>query len=209
MTEQDRKKIEKQEQLSFDGCKDLLVKLVEDKGFSVMWIKRTVKLNHIDYWMPCKDKEGKTHLFLFEQKCRTSTEENRKKYSSSELKVKKKGWIYQHVGEFMKRIKEKGGSIPRQRIHVYYIQMLYKDGPTIDFTGLGKKKDMIFDGVSWDKMMIYNLDRINWNDLQIRISWQKRVQYDPNSEWIKVELYQIPFSEGQCYDKESDKLCRI
>ena len=198
-----------QEQLSFDGCKDLLVKLVEDRGFNVIGIKRTKELNHIDYWMPCKDKEGKTHFFLWEQKCRTSTEENRRKYNSSELKVKKKGWIYQHVGEFMKRLKDKGISVPRQRIHVYYIQMLYKDGPTIDFTDSYNKHDKIFDGVSWDKMMIYNLDRINWDDLQIRISWQKRVQYDPNSELVKVELYQIPFSKGLCYDKESDKLCRI
>jgi hypothetical protein len=47
--------------------------------------------------------------------------------------------------------------------------MLYKDGPTIDFTGLGKKKDMIFDGVSWDKMMIYNLDSIKWNELGVSV----------------------------------------
>lgn len=209
MSNYSSEKIEKQEQLSFDGCKDLLVKLVEDKGFSVMWMKRTVKLNHIDYWMPCKDKEGKTHFFLWEQKCRTSTEENRKRYRSSELKVKKKGWIYQHVGEFMKRLKDKGISVPRQQIHVYYIQMLYKDGPTIDFTDSYNKHDKIFDGVSWDKMMIYNLDSIKWNELGVSVRPQRQTQYNDYSRMQIDEIYQIPYSKGLCYDKESDKLCRI
>lgn len=45
--------------------------------------------------------------------------------------------------------------------------MLYKDGATLDYIDSENKHDKIFDGVSWDKMMIYDLKSINFEDIPI------------------------------------------
>lgn len=45
--------------------------------------------------------------------------------------------------------------------------MLYKDGATLDYTDSYNEHSKIFDGVSWDKMMIYDLKSINWEDIPI------------------------------------------
>ena len=211
MSNYSSEKIEKQEYISYLGYKDLLIRLVERcrDGFKVVKIDKTKKGCGHDCYMECEGKDGKTHYFYWEQKGRTSTEEARKKYSSSELKVSKKRSIQQSVQESINEHLMNGESLSAEQIHVFYIQMLYKDGATLDYTDSYNKHSKIFDGVSWDKMMIYNLRRINWEDIPIIEREQKKTQYDPNSKMVMEKLYQIPFSKGQCYDKESDKLCRI
>lgn len=206
-----REKIEQQELLSFNGCKDILTKLVErnSRNYKVLDIWQTEQGCSIDYILKCKDTEGKIHYYIWEQKNRTSTEENRKRFRSSELKVDKLHRIQGAVKCFMNQLEEKGELVPREQIHVRYIQMLYQDGTTYDYVDCNNKKQKLFDGTSWDQMMIYKLDSIKWNELQRIRRPQKQTQYNPNSRMQMDEIYQIPYSEGLCYIKEQDKLCRI
>ena len=109
----------------------------------------------------------------------------------------------------MEQLKEKSALVPREQIHVMYIQMLYENGRTLDYVDCNNESFKLFDGVSWDQMMIYNLDSIKWNEINRIRRPQRQTQYNSNSRMQIDEIYQIPFSKGLCYDKESDKLCRI
>lgn len=202
-------RIEKQELLSFNGCKDILTKLVERSNYKVIGIKQTKQGCSVDYILQCKDKDNKTHYFIWEQKNRTSTKENRKRYHYSELKSDKLYKIYQVVNKIMEQLKEKGALVPREQIHVMYIQMLYQNGATYEYIDCNNERFMLFDGISWDQMMIYNLDSIKWNELGVSVRPQRQTQYNDYSRMQSDEIYQIPYSKGWCYDKESDKLCRI
>lgn len=202
-------RIEKQELLSFNGCKDILTKLVEGSNYKVIGIKQTKQGCSVDYILQCKDKDNKTHYYIWEQKNRTSTKKNRERYHYSELKTDKLRRIYQVVTEIMEQLKEKGALVPRGQIHVMYIQMLYENGRTLDSVDCNNESFKLFDGVSWDQLMIYNLDSIKWNEINRIRRPQRQTQYNSNSRMQIDEIYQIPFSKGLCYDKESDKLCRI
>lgn len=204
-----RERIEKQELLSFNGCKDILTKLVERTNYKVISIWQTEQGCSIDYIIQCKDKDNKTHYFIREQKNRKSKKKDRERYRSSELKVDKLHRINGAVKCFMNQLKEEGELVPREQIHVMYIQMLYENGATYDYTDCNNESFKLFDGTSWDQMMIYNLDRIKWNKLGVSSCLQKQTQYNPNSRMQMDEIYQIPYSEGLCYIKEEDKLCRI
>lgn len=204
-----RERIEKQELLSFNGCKDILTKLVEGSNYKVTGIKQTKQGCSVDYILQCKDENNKTHYYIWEQKNRTSTKKNRERYHYSELKTDKLRRIYQVVKEIMEQLKEKGALVPREQIHVMYIQMLYENGRTLDYVDCNNESFKLFDGVSWDQLMIYGLDQINWNEINRIRRPQRQTQYNSNSRMQIDEIYQIPFSKGQCYDKESDKLCRI
>lgn len=202
-------RIEKQELLSFNGCKDILTKLVERSNYKVIGIKQTKQGCSVDYILQCKDKDNKTHYFIWEQKNRTSTKENRKRYHYSELKSDKLRRIYQVVNKIMEQLKEKGALVPREQIHVMYIQMLYQNGATYEYIDCNNERFMLFDGISWDQMMIYNLDSIKWNELGVSVWPQRQTQYNDYSRMQIDEIYQILYSKGLCYDKQSDKLCRI
>lgn len=202
-------RIEKQELLSFNGCKDILTKLVERSNYKVIGIKQTKQGCSVDYILQCKDKDNKTHYFIWEQKNRTSTKENRKRYHYSELKSDKLRRIYQVVNKIMEQLKEKGALVPREQIHVMYIQMLYQNGATYEYIDCNNESYRLFDGISWDQMMIYNLDSIKWNELGVSVWPQRQTQYNDYSRMQIDEIYQILYSKGLCYDKESDKLCRI
>lgn len=202
-------RIEKQELLSFNGCKDILTKLVEGSNYKVIGIKQTKQGCSVDYILQCKDKDNKTHYYIWEQKNRTSTKKNRERYHYSELKTDKLYRIQQVVKEIMEQLKEKSALVPREQIHVMYIQMLYENGRTLDYVDCNNESFKLFDGVSWDQMMIYNLDSIKWNEINRIRRPQRQTQYNSNSRMQIDEIYQIPFSKGLCYDKESDKLCRI
>lgn len=202
-------RIEKQELLSFNGCKDILTKLVERSNYKVIGIKQTKQGCSVDYILQCKDKDNKTHYFIWEQKNRTSTKENRKRYHYSELKSDKLYKIYQVVNKIMEQLKEKGALVPREQIHVMYIQMLYQNGATYEYIDCNNERFMLFDGISWDQMMIYNLDSIKWNELGVSVRPQRQTQYNDYSRMQIDEIYQILYSKGLCYDKQSDKLCRI
>ena len=202
-----REKIEKQELLSFNGCKDILTKLVErsSRNYKVLDIWQTEQGCSIDYIIQCKDKQDKIHYYFWEQKNRTSAKKNRERFRSSELKVDKLHRIYGAVKCFMNQLEEKGELVPREQIHVMYIQMLYENGATYDYVDCNNEKQKLFDGTSWDQMMIYNLDSIKWNKLNV-ITWQqKQTQYNPNSRMQMDEIYQIPYSKGLCYIKEEEK----
>lgn len=203
------KRIEKQELLSFNGCKDILTNLVERSNYKVIGIKQTKQGCSVDYILQCKDKDNKTHYYIWEQKNRTSTKENRKRYHYSELKSDKLRRIYQVVNKIMEQLKEKGALVPREQIHVMYIQMLYQNGATYEYIDCNNERFMLFDGISWDQMMIYNLDSIKWNELGVSVRPQRQTQYNDYSRMQIDEIYQILYSKGLCYDKESDKLCRI
>lgn len=203
------KRIGKQELLSFNGCKDILTKLVERSNYKVIGIKQTKQGCSVDYILQCKDKDNKTHYFIWEQKNRTSTKENRKRYHYSELKSDKLYKIYQVVNKIMEQLKEKGALVPREQIHVMYIQMLYQNGATYEYIDCNNERFMLFDGISWDQMMIYNLDSIKWNELGVSVRPQRQTQYNDYSRMQIDEIYQILYSKGLCYDKQSDKLCRI
>lgn len=198
-----RERIEQQELLSFNGCKDILTKLVErsSRNYKVISIWQTEQGCSVDYILKCKDKEDKIHYYIWEQKNRTSTKENRKRYHYSELKVDKLHRIYRAVNCFMNQLKEEGELVPREQIHVMYIQMLYENGTTYDYIDCNNEHFKLFDGTSWDQMMIYNLDRIKWNKLGVSSCLQKQTQYNPYSRMQIDELYQIPCSEGLCYIK--------
>ena len=202
-------RIEKQELLSFNSCKDILTKLVERSNYKVIGIKQTKQGCSVDYILQCKDKDNKTHYFIWEQKNRTSTKENRKRYHYSELKSDKLYKIYQVVNKIMEQLKEKGALVPREQIHVMYIQMLYQNGATYEYIDCNNERFMLFDGISWDQMMIYNLDSIKWNELGVSVRPQRQTQYNDYSRMQIDEIYQILYSKGLCYDKQSDKLCRI
>ena len=202
-------RIEKQELLSFNGCKDILTKLVERSNYKVIGIKQTKQGCSVDYILQCKDKDNKTNYYIWEQKNRTSTKENRKRYHYSELKSDKLRRIYQVVNKIMEQLKEKGALVPREQIHVMYIQMLYQNGATYEYIDCNNERFMLFDGISWDQMMIYNLDSIKWNELGVSVRPQRQTQYNDYSRMQIDEIYQILYSKGLCYDKESDKLCRI
>lgn len=199
-----KERIEKQELLSFNGCKDILTKLVErsSRNYKVLDIWQTEHGCSVDYILKCKDKEDKTHYYIWEQKNRTSKKKDRERYRSSELKVDKLHRINGAVKCFMNQLKGKGELVPRKQIHVMCIQMLYENGTTYDYVDCNNESYKLFDGTSWDQMMIYNLDRIKWNKLNV-IAWQqKQTQYNPNSRMQMDKIYQIPYSEGLCYIKE-------
>ena len=202
-------RIEKQELLSFNGCKDILTKLVERSNYKVIGIKQTKQGCSVDYILQCKYKDNKTHYFIWEQKNRTSTKQNRKRYHYSELKSDKLHKIYQVVKKIIGQLEEKGALVAREQIHVMYIQMLYQNGATYEYIDCNNESYRLFDGISWDQMMIYNLDSIKWNELGVSVRPQRQTQYNDYSRMQIDEIYQIPYSKGLCYDKESDKLCRI
>lgn len=203
------KRIEKQELLSFNGCKDILTKLVERSNYKVIGIKQTKQGCSVDYILQCKDKDNKTHYYIWEQKNRTSTKKDRERYHYSELKSDKLRRIYQVVNNIIGQLEEKGALVPRKQIHVMYIQMLYQNGATYEYIDCNNERFMLFDGISWDQMMIYNLDSIKWNELGVSVRPQRQTQYNDYSRMQIDEIYQILYSKGLCYDKQSDKLCRI
>lgn len=43
---------------------------------------------------------------------------------------------------------------------------------------------------------IYNCRTINWNDVELVNLRQKRIQYNPNSDWINIPTYRIPYNMG-------------
>lgn len=61
-----RERIEKQELLSFNGCKDILTKLVERSNYKVISIWQTEQGCSIDYILKCKDKEDKIYYYIWE-----------------------------------------------------------------------------------------------------------------------------------------------
>ena len=87
--------------------------------------------------------------------------------------------------------------------------MLYENGTTYDYVDCNNDRYKLFDGISWDQMMIYKLDSIKWDEIQRIRRPQKQTQYNDYSRMQIDEIYQIPYSEGLCYIKEEDKLCRI
>ena len=63
-----KERIEKQELLSFNGCKDTLTKLVErsSRNYKVLDIWQTEQGCSVDYILKCKDKEDKIHYYIWE-----------------------------------------------------------------------------------------------------------------------------------------------
>lgn len=45
-----------------------------------------------------------------------------------------------------------------------------------------------------EKALMFNLDKIDWNQVQMKDWWIKRKQVDANSDWVKTPTYFIPYS---------------